>query len=69
MKNLVLYFILLVLKIFFNPTQDIIYKRNKFFEIFPEKNFEFVPYKRFGSIMFNLYFMLLSMEVNLILEK
>lgn len=68
-KNLVLYFFLLVLGISFDFTPDIINKYDRFSEILLEECFEFVLSKGSNLITLNLSFMLLLAEVNLISEK
>lgn len=64
MKSLVLYFFLLVLKISFNLTLDIVYKRSRFFKTLLKKGLKFVLYEEKNSVLFNLSFVFLLAEIN-----
>lgn len=69
MRSLILDFFLLVLKIAFNFNLDVCYKRNRFSKILLEKSFKFVLYKKNSTIVLNLSFVLLAMEIDLIIKK
>ena len=69
MKGLILYFLLLVLEILFDLGQDVSHKQGKFSKTLLEKSFEFVLSRKNGIIAFNLRFVLLSIESNLISKK
>lgn len=69
MKNPVLNFLLLILKIPLNLSLDADYKRNRFFKILTKKSFEFVSSRRDKTVVLNLSFMLLPAEIDLILKK
>lgn len=60
---------MLVLKILLNLSPDADHKGVRFFEILVKKGFEFVSSKKSNTIIFNLDFILLPAETNLILEK
>lgn len=68
-KNLILYFLLLVLKILLDFDLDIGQKQGRFFQTCLKKNLEFVTYKKNNYITFNLYFVLLPAKLDLISEK
>lgn len=68
MRRSVLYFLLLILRVFFNVISDIVYKSNKLSKAFLEKNFEFVLYEGNNLVMLNLSFVLLLAEINSFLE-
>lgn len=68
-KNLVLYFFLLILKIIFNFSLDTGYKCGRFFKTLLEKSFKFVLNWRDCIVMFISSFILLLTKVNLILER
>lgn len=63
MKNPVLNFFLLILKIFFNLTSDVIYKNRRLLKTFLEKNFKFVLYEGGNSVLFNLSLVLLPVKI------
>lgn len=69
MGSHILNLLLLVLRIplYFFPNAS--YKGNKFFDALSEKNLEFVPSRRDGTIAFNLDIVLLQAEVDSIPEK
>lgn len=69
MRSSGLYFFLLVLRVFFNLTPDIIHKRNRFFKILLEKDFKFVLCEKSDPVPLNLSLMLLLAEVDPISEK
>ena len=69
MRGQILYFLLLELAIPLDLGSDISYKRGGFPETLLEKSFEFVPNRRDGIVAFNLRFVLLSTEINLVFEK
>lgn len=69
MRNLVLYFFLLVLGIVFNLTPNAIYKYGRFFKAFPEKSLKLVLSGRDNSVMFDLSLMLLPAKDDPISEK
>lgn len=68
MRNLILYFFLLVLKISLNFCPDIGYKRGRFSKTLIEKNLEFFPHKGGGLVALYLSFVLLSAKVDPIVE-
>lgn len=69
MRSLILYFFLLVLKIFLNFCSNAGYKQNKFSKNLLKKSFKFILSKRDIIIIFNFGLMLLPAGINLILEK
>lgn len=69
MRNSILKVFLLVLKIFFNFCLDTIYKYNKFCKILLKKSFKLILSKKNSFILFNLYFMLLLVNVDLIIKE
>lgn len=69
MKNSIYHFFLLILKVLFNLTINAICKYNRFFKTLMKKNLEFNLRKKVGSISLFLYFILLPLKVNLVLEK
>lgn len=68
-RNLVLYFLLLILEVLFNLISDIIYKCRRFSKIFSKKNLKFVPNGRSGTFTLNPSLMLLPVKANLFLEE
>lgn len=68
-ENLILNFLLLVLRILLDFSSDAGYKSDRFFEILPKKGIEFVASRRNDTVVFNLNFMLLPTKVDHILEK
>lgn len=69
MKNLILFFFLLILKVFLNLALDVIYKCNRFFKILLKKNLKLILGKKNSFFLFFLYFMLLLLKVNFITKK
>lgn len=69
MRSPVLYFFLLVIKVFFDFIPNVVNKRGRFFKTLLEKCFAFVLNKGSDPILLNLSFMLLPMEVDPISEK
>lgn len=69
MKNLILYFFLIIIKSFFNFTLDVICKYNRFFKILLEKILKFALYKKNNHVLFNFYFILLLIKINFIIKK
>lgn len=69
MRNVVLYFFLLVFRVLFDFISNDIYKCSRFLETFPKKSLKLVLGARCSPITFNSGFMLLQAEVNLIPEK
>ena len=68
-KDSILYFLLLVLKILLDLSLDVSYKQGRFSKALSEKSFKLVLSKRNGIIVFNLSFVLLPAEVDPISEK
>lgn len=69
MRSLILNFLLLVLYILRNFDQDIYYKYSKFSKTLTKKSFKFILSRGNDILAFNLSFVLLTAEVNLITEK
>lgn len=69
MKSLVLYFFLLILKVPFNHIPDAIYKYDKFFKIFSEKNFKYIFNRINNSILFKLSLILLLAKTDFFSKK
>lgn len=69
MKNPILHFFLLIFRVSFNITPDIIYKYDKFFKTFLKKSFKFIPYTGTKLVMFKPDLMLLPIKANFLLEK
>lgn len=69
LKSLILNFFLLILRILFNFNPDVYQKYNWFSKTLLKKDIKFVLYKRNNTIIFNLSFVLLQVEINLIAEK
>lgn len=67
MRSLVLNFFLLVLRILFNLTLNVSHKYNKFFATLSKKSFEFILSNKKSIVAFNLSFILLLIEVELII--
>lgn len=67
MKSSILYFLLFVFGIPLNLSLDVSYKRGRFSKTLPNKGLELAPSKG-GAIVFDLSFMLLSAEINLVAE-
>lgn len=66
-KNPILKFLLLELKILIDFSSDASYENDRFFETLAEKSLKFVANKRNGTIAFNLGLVLLPVEVDPIL--
>lgn len=58
-----------MLKIFFNLTPDVIYKRSRLTKVLSEKSFKFVQNNRDSTIVFNLNFILLLAKVDPITKR
>lgn len=69
MKNLILYFFLLVLRVFFNLILDDFYKRGRFVKTLIEKSSEYILFKVNNLILLNLSLILLLAEINPIIKK
>ena len=69
MKSLVLYFFLLVLRISFDFTPDVINKRGGYSKTLSKEWLEFVPSKGNDLVPLNLSLVLLPAEVDPISEK
>ena len=69
MRDLILYFLLLVLEIPLDLGPDASYKRDRFSKTLPEKGLKFVLSRRNNIVAFNVNFVLLLIEVNPILEE
>lgn len=68
-KNPVLYFFLLILRIYFNLIPDIIPKRIKFFKTLLKESFKFVLYELGNLILLRFGFMLLPVEDDFIAKE
>ena len=66
---MILYFFLLILRILLNPSSDVSYKQGGFSEILLKDDFEFVTSRKNNIVTFNLSFILLLVEADLISEK
>ena len=64
-----MYFLLLVLEIMINFSPDASCKRSKFFKTLLEKRLKFALSRKNNTITYNLSFVLLLVEVNLVLKK
>lgn len=69
MRDLVLYFFLLILRVLFNHTPDVIHKCSRFSKTSFEKSLEFVPCERVGSVSLSPSLMLLPPEIDPLLEE
>lgn len=69
MKDSILYFFLLMLRIPFNFGPDTSHKQVRFSKILLEKGFKFVLSRNNGIVASNLSFVLLPAEVNPVSEK
>lgn len=69
MKSLICYFFLLILEISLHFNLDASHKWGRFFKTLLEKDFKFILNRNNSIIAFNLSFVLLLAEVNLVLEK
>lgn len=68
-RSRILNFFLLVLGIPLDLSSDLGHKQRGFFKTLPKKSFVFVPSKKGSIVVFNLGFLFLLAEVDLILEK
>lgn len=68
MRNLILYFFLLVLEISLNLYLDVGYKQGRFFQILSKKSLKFVLNRKSGTVAFNLNFELFLAEVDFVIE-
>lgn len=68
MRNLVLYFFLLVLRVLFNLASDVVYKCSGFAKTLPEEGLKFVSGRGSGPTMLDPGFMLLPAKVDSIPE-
>ena len=64
MRDPILYFLILVLRIPLNLDLDVGHKRGEFSETLSEKDFEFIPSEGGGLVALNLGFVLLPGEDN-----
>lgn len=69
MKSLILNLLLLVLRIPLDLSPDAGHKDSRFSETLPEKSLGFVPSRKASIVIFNLGFVLLPAEVDLISEE
>lgn len=69
MRNPILNFFLLVLKILLNLCLDAYHKYNRFSKTLTKKDFKFVSSKKNSIFMFYTNFLLLPAKIDLILEK
>lgn len=69
MRSLILNFFLLILRITLDLSPDAGHKSGRFSKTLPKKSLEFVPNRGDGIVTFNLSFVLLLAEVDLILEE
>ena len=69
MKSLVLYFFLLVLRVFFDFTSNVIYERGRFSKTLLEEGLEFVPSEESDPVPLNLSFVLLPAKIDPISEE
>ena len=69
MRDPILYFLLLVLQILLNLCPNASFEQGGFSKTLLQKSFEFDASKRNGIVAFNLSFILLLVEVNLVSEK
>lgn len=69
MRSLVLNLFFLVLQVSFDLSLDVYYKRDEFFKTLLEKRFKFISTKKDDIFAFHSSFILLSAEVNPIVEK
>lgn len=67
MRSTILYFLLLILEISLNLCLDVDHKQDRFTKTLSEEGFKFILNKKNNTIVFNLSFVLLIAEVNLIL--
>lgn len=59
----------MILKILLNFSPDVYYKYDRFSKTLPKKSFKFVLIKKNDIFAFNLSFILLLVEINLISKK
>lgn len=69
MRSSILYFILLMLGIPFNFGPDTSHKQGRFFNTLWKEDFEFIPSREDGIIVFELGLMLLLVEIDFVVEK
>ena len=69
MRNLILYFLLLVLGIPLNLCLNIGYKQGGFSKTLPKRGLKFVSNRGDGTIVFNLSLVLFPADVDSIMEK
>lgn len=69
MKNLVLYFFLLMLGVSFDFIPDTVYKSSEFSETLLDKGFKCFSCKGDGIIAFYLSLVLLPLEIDLFLKE
>lgn len=69
MKNAILFFFLLVLRILFNVSPDTSHKQNRFSKTPLKKSLKFILYKSNSFVAFILTFFLLLVEINLVFEE
>lgn len=63
-KNPVLYFILLILKVFLNLTPDVLYKYGRLSKVCFKKDFKLVLFKGRNPVLFNSSIVLLPAEID-----
>lgn len=64
-----LHFFLLLLRVLFNSTSNIVYKCNEFFKDLSKKSFELILDKKSGLILFFLCFIFLLSKNNFVREN
>lgn len=64
MGSLILYFFLLVLRVPFNLCPDLSHKRGRFSTTLSKTSLKFVPSKKDNTVVFNLSFVLLLLDLN-----
>ena len=69
MKSSILYFLLLMLGIPLNLGLDAGHKQSRFPKTLSEKRLKFLSHKGSGTVAFNLSFVLLPAEIDLILKE
>ena len=68
-RSPVLYFFLLVLRVFFDFSSDVVYKRSGFSKTLSKEGFEFILNEKVYPVLLNLSFVLLPSEIDPILEE
>lgn len=68
MRNPVLYFFILVLKVPLNLIPNIIYKCGRFSKTFSKKNFKFIPYRKISHVTFKLGLILFQVKADFFLK-